>query len=102
MNSLAIATLIAFLISLPALADCTPPQPPSHLPDGATATREEMVSAMQAIRDYETAVKQFQVCADKSQDLVLMQTADHAVDKVRAIADKFNAELFAFKRRNAT
>jgi hypothetical protein len=102
MKALVVGGLIACFISLPAFADCVPPQPPLHLPDGATASREDMVLAMQLIRDYEAAVKAFSQCADKAHDETLIQTADRAVDKVRAIADKFNSELYAFKKRNLT
>ena len=102
MKALALSGLIISWVSVPALADCVAPQPPAHLPSGATATREEMVEGMQAIRDYETAVKAFSECAEHAHDLTEMQSADRAVDKLRAIADKFNSELYAFKKRNLT
>lgn len=102
MKALAVGGLIACLVSFPAFADCVAPQPPLHLPDGATASREEMLSAMQTIRDYEAAVKAFANCADRTHNLILIDTADRAVDKVRAIADKFNSELYIFKKRNVT
>jgi hypothetical protein len=102
MKALAIGGLIACLASHSALADCVPPQPPQRLPDGATASREDMMSAMQTIRDYEAAVKEFSECARHAHNETEMQTADRAVDKVRMIADKFNSELYAFKKRNLT
>jgi hypothetical protein len=102
LKALAVAALMTCLISVPVWADCIAPEPPLHLPDGATASREDMVSAMQAIRDYEAAVKAFSRCADQSNSAALLQAADRAVDKVRAIADKFNVELYAFKKRNIT
>lgn len=102
MKARALGGLLACLLSLPALADCVAPQAPAHLPSGATATREDMLAAMQAIRDYEAAVKEFSDCARHTNDEIVMQIADRAVDRVRLIADKFNAELYAFKKRNDT
>jgi hypothetical protein len=102
MKALALGGLIACWVSLPVRADCVAPQPPAHLPSGATASREDMAQAIQAIRDYEAAVKEFSDCARHAHDEMLMQTADRAVDKLRAIADKFNFELYAFRKRNVT
>ena len=102
MKALVVVGLIACSISVPVFADCIAPQAPPHLPDGATATREDMVAAMHAIKDYEAAVKAFAQCASSSHDELLLQTADRAVDKVHAIADKFNSELYAFKKRDLT
>jgi hypothetical protein len=102
MRALAAGGLVACLVFVSAQADCVAPQPPTHMPSGATASREEMLLGMQAIRDYEAAVKEFSNCAGHSSDELLRQNADHAVDKVRAIAEKFNAELYAFKKRNVT
>jgi hypothetical protein len=104
MKSLAVGGLLAGFLSLPtwAGADCALPPAPDHLPNGATATREEMVAAMQAIQDYEAAVRAFSKCADGSRSEALRQNADRAVDKVRFIADKFNGELQTFKKRNVT
>ena len=60
-----------------------------------------MVAAMQVIKSYETAVKEFSECAKRSSDELQMQNADRAVKNVRAIADKFNAELNTFKKRTS-
>jgi hypothetical protein len=102
MKALAVAGLLVCSISAPVLADCIAPQPPLHLPDGATASREDMLSAMQAIRDYEAAVKAYSQCAGHTNSPILMEAADRAVDKVKVLADKFNSELYAFKKRNLT
>ena len=100
MKVLAVGGLIACLISVPALASCIAPQPPAHLPDGASATREDMVAALKAIKAYETAVKDFSDCAKQTTDEIQMQIADRAVEKLASIAEKFNSELYAFKKRN--
>ena len=98
----AVGGLIAFLASMPVFAQCVAPQAPSHFPSGATATREDMLAALHAIREYEAAVVEFSKCARQSNNEAQMQIADRAVDAVKILADKFNAELYAFKKRNDT
>jgi hypothetical protein len=97
----AVGVLIAYLASLPALADCVAPQAPPHLPDGATASREDMVAAMQTIKVYEAAVKEFSDCAEHSGDAIQAKNAGLAVDRVKAIAEKFNSELITFKKKHS-
>jgi len=98
MKALALAGLIASLASLPALADCVEPQELPRLPNGATATREDMVAAMKAMKTYDTAVREFTECVQKGNGNHFQ--ADRAVDKLAATADKFNNELRVFKQRN--
>jgi hypothetical protein len=99
MKALAVAGLIACLASLPALADCVEPQDPFHMPDGATASREDMVAALQAMHAYDAAVKEFTECEQKSNRSQIR--ANRAVDKLNVIAGKFNTEMRAFKQRNS-
>jgi hypothetical protein len=100
-KAFAVGGLIACLLSLPAWADCTAPQPPPHPPDGATASREEMLSAMQAIRGYEASVKEFQDCASRTSNAFDKRVANLAIDKLVVIADQFNNELNAFKKKSS-
>jgi hypothetical protein len=97
----AVAGLIACLGYLPAFASCVAPQAPSRPPDGATASREDMMSAMQSIRAYEAAVKEFQNCATRTNSASELQSANSAIDKLVVIADKFNSELNAFKKKSS-
>jgi hypothetical protein len=101
MKALALGGLMAGFLALPAAAeDCTLPEVPTHIPNGTTATREDMLAAIQALKAFEAGVKAFQECANRSNDAAQMHRADKAVDSVRFIADKFNYELQAFKRRS--
>ena len=100
MKTLALVGLIACLASLPALAECIQPQDSPRLPDGATASREDMVAAGNAIRSYDAAVKEFAECERKAGSNPAR--ADRAVEAVTAIAAKFNAELRAFKNKSGT
>lgn len=99
LKAFAVGALIACLASLPALADCVEPLGVSHLPDGATANRDEMLSAMHALKVYAAAVDEFMECVQKGSGSQIPQ-ANRALDNVRAIADKFNVELRVFKNRS--
>ena len=100
MKAFVVGGLIACLVSIPVLAHCSQPPPPPKLPDGTSASREEMVSAMQAMKAYGTAVKEFQECARKASDPLEMAVADRTADSLTALADKFNSELYAFKKKS--
>src|ERR1700749_3509861 len=45
-----------------AYADCTYPPPPDHIPDGNTATLQEMVDAQKAVKDYDKAINAYVAC----------------------------------------
>jgi hypothetical protein len=98
MKALAVVGLIACLASLPALAECVEPQESPHLPDGATASREDMIAAMKALKTYDAAVREFTECVKKGSGNQLQ--ANRAVDRLTATADKFNTALRVFKQRN--
>lgn len=101
MKAFAVGGLIACLGCFPASAvQCVAPQSPPHPPDGATASREEMLSAMHAIHDYEASVKEFQDCATRTSSEFDKQAADVAIDRLVVAAGKFNTELNAFKKKS--
>jgi predicted transcriptional regulator of viral defense system len=60
-----------------------------------------MLSAMQAIHEYEAAIKAFQECADRTANPFDKKVANAAIDRLVGIADKFNVELNAFKKKSA-
>ena len=101
MKKFALHGLIACLASLPAFANCTEPPAPARMPDGATASREDMLSAMKAVQIYDAAVKEFTDCARQHGSAQLAQAND-AMNKLTAIADRFNSELLAFKKKNGS
>ena len=98
MKALAVGSLIACLASFSVLADCLEPHLAPHVPDGSTSNREDMVSAMKAMQDYDAAINEFLECARKNGG-GLEQQADLALGKWRLIADKFNVELRVFKKK---
>jgi hypothetical protein len=95
------ACLLACVAAMPAIAGCTRPEDISAtvIPDGTTATRDQMIAAQKAVKAYDNAVRQYTDCLQKDGDDVSKQ-GDDAVKKDQQLADRFNSELHAFKARN--
>lgn len=98
MKALLIVGLVVGLASDPLWADCVEPPPLTHIPKGATASREQMLAALQAVSAYNAAVTDYLECMDKSGGATALR--DVAFDRLNRTAEKFNAELRAFKARN--
>ena len=120
MKALLPLSLLTILLARSALADCPPPDNAVIVPDGASATKEAMVAAQHAVKDYNAAVQQFTECLKAEQDAKIAAGGDKLkdtdkqkiageyvarqnaeIDKLQKIADKFNVELRAWKAKNA-
>ena len=103
-----------------AYADCPYPQAPTKIPDGATATLEEMVAGQKAVGAYQKAINDYTACIDKELDDTIARAGDKlkpeqkadmqrveaqkhnaAVDQLQAIADRFNEQVKVYKARTA-
>jgi hypothetical protein len=93
-----------------AASACEAPSP-VPLPDGATATREQMLAAQAQVRAYQTAMNEFLACIDSELDAEGEQAPDEfkslmvsrhnaAVAEMEGVADAFNAQLRAFRAAN--
>jgi hypothetical protein len=101
-------------------ADCPYPTAPAKLPDGATATLEEMLAGQKAVQEYSKAINDYNACIDKAlddqiakggdklkpeqkADLQRMEAQKHnaAVDQLQSVADRFNEQVKIFKARTA-
>lgn len=115
MKTLLTVSILATLTAGPVCADCAAPNDDVQIPNGNSATREQMLAAQRAVRAYNAEVKQFADCLQQEQDAKVAAGGDQAklaeeyakrqnavVDKLQQIADKFNVELKAFKTKNAT
>ena len=105
--------VLAAFAATSALADCPAPDGAVQIPNGAAATRDEMVAAQKAVKAYDNAVRAYSACLEQEQhakaplgayrcacdDEYSRRTAAE-VDKLEKLADKFNVELRAFKARN--
>lgn len=99
--------------SFAALADCPYPKAPASIPNGATATEQEMLSAMNAFKAYDADVKAFGACLDQEtkdksagtaqlMQLKTMQSKklNAAIDELQSKAKAFNEQVRAYKARS--
>jgi hypothetical protein len=124
MKALYSLAALAALASGQAYAACTYPTAPDQIPDGNTATLEQMVAAQKAVREFDQAIGAYTAClklesdaalaqVDSGQDdakkkeaqkkeLERMQVQKHnaAVEADEALAARFNEQLKVFKTKN--
>jgi hypothetical protein len=120
--SVSILFLAAAFAGAQAHADCTHPTPPGKLPDGATASKQEMINGMMAVKAFDQAIKAYTDClklehdtavskidptdaskakSEKSSlDSVWAKKNDAAVDEDSAVAKQFNDQVKVFKEKN--
>lgn len=108
---------VALLAAGSAQAACIYPRVPERVPDGKTATYEEMVAAQKAVRQFDDDINSYNACLDmemsayeksgqfdenRLEELRAMQAKKNnaAVDEVQALADQFNEQLRIFKARD--
>jgi len=96
----------AILSPLPALADCTLPPPPSKIPNGSTASEQDMIAAMNTLKEYNGDVTVYLKCLDYEvrQNRMAAGLRDSknndAVAALQSIAEKFNQQVRAFKAKH--
>ncbi len=98
---------------------CTVPAEPGDIPDGATATLEQMRSAHAGVSAYDAATTAYIHCLDSTASQFAQQYQDvaskpklqavttlavtlhnAAVEKDRALADRLNRQIRVFKARH--
>jgi len=101
-----------------AQAECLYPKAPSSIPDGATATEQEMIDGMKAVKEYNNQVTAYLSCldmemqaridaagADAPEDQVAQIKAitakrhNAAVEELEGHANRFNEQVKAYKAR---
>ena len=112
--------LIAAALASPAHAACTAPTNEVKIPNGSTATMDEMLAAKKAIQDNNAVVETYTQCLKAEQEAKIaaggpdmkdeakvkisteyanLQNAE--VEKLQKLADQFNVEVRAFKAKQA-
>ena len=123
MRNLALLTAPFLLaVSVAAHAACVYPQAPQNFPNGATATKEEMLTAQTAVKAYSTEVQDVYLgCLEKEQNdaIAALDSSDAeayaakkaaiedihakkhnaAVDELSAIAARWSDEIKAFNAK---
>lgn len=101
-----------------AQVECTYPRAPGSMPNGVTATEQEMLSGMQAVKEYNDAVSAYLACietalnerlaspgemsAEQLEQLKAIHGKRHnsAVDALEDHAARFNEQVKLFKERD--
>jgi|SoiMethySBSTD1v2_1073268.scaffolds.fasta_scaffold501257_2 hypothetical protein len=110
---------LGLLLATAANAECTYPKEPSNMPDGATATQDQMVEGMKAVKEYNNQVTTYLSCleqemnarveaagpdapADQIEQIKAIHTKRHnaAVDALEQQAARFNEQVKVFKARD--
>jgi hypothetical protein len=100
-----LAVALAYAASLPAHADCVLPPAPSKIPDGNSASEQEMLTAMSTMKEYNGDVDTYTKCLEFEAKQNHMSHADEerlhnsAVDTLQKIAAKFNEQVRTFKAK---
>jgi len=79
-------------ISAPAFA-CERPTAPSSIPDGSTASKEEMLAAKRAVDAFKSSMEEYFGCEKST------AKKDAAGMELVKVADRFNAQVKAFKAK---
>ena len=120
MKMLRVLAAAAVLSAGTAYADCSYPTPPDKLPDGASATLQDMLAGQKAVGEYNKAVTDYVACIDKELDEAIKNGGDKlkpeqkadmqrveaqkhnaAIDQLQSVADRFNEQVKVFKTKSA-
>jgi hypothetical protein len=116
---LSLALVAASIAAGPTFAACTYPKAPDSIPDGNTATLDQMLAAQRAVKAFDAAITAYQGCLEaennealaanpdltedqKNERLkIVAQKQNAAVDEAQALADRFNAQIRVYREKNA-
>lgn len=119
MNKLTrLLAVAALLTAAPAALACDYPAKPNNMPDGNTATKEEMLEGVKMINAYQEAMNTYLSCIE-ADEVVAAQALDAdddegkarrqelfnqkynaAVDEQTVVVEEFNAQIRAYKARS--
>jgi predicted dinucleotide-binding enzyme len=111
---------LAAIAAAPAYADCTAPAAPQNIPDGNTATMQQMLEGQKAVQAYNSATNAYLDCLssdhktalqaagpkasdDQKAKLDQIETTKHnaAVDQLKSVVDNFNEQIRIFKAKGS-
>jgi hypothetical protein len=101
-----LAVALAYAASVPARADCVLPPAPSKIPDAATASQQEMITAMQTLKEYNGDVDTYTKCLEFEAKQNHLSRGDEermhntAVETLQKVAAKFNEQVRTFKAKS--
>ena len=92
MRFVSVAILCA-MGSTPVFA-CERPNAPSSIPDGSTASKDDMLAAKKAVDAFKSGMEEYLACEKSS------AKKDAAGAELLKVADRFNAQVKAFKSKS--
>ncbi len=98
MKALYSIALIGALAAGNAYAACTYPNPPAKLPDGATATREDMLAGKKMVTEFDNAIGEYNTCLQKEADEAVAKLTGEDKEKE---AKKAEIQKMADQKHNA-
>jgi len=109
--TISLAASAMMLLSTAAAAECELPAQPA-LPDGATASQEEMSVAMGAFKGYQSDLTAYRACLDEAsaalgteedaleQQKALLEQYNESVDAEANLAERFNEQVRAYRAQS--
>ncbi|MEY4761566.1 MAG: hypothetical protein RLZZ200_1422 [Pseudomonadota bacterium] len=115
--------LLAATFAAPAMADCAYPKAPARIPEGETASLEDMQASVKSVREYDAAIKAYQACLDEEQKAleakiakdnggtmteeqkkktndIYVQKSNAADDELQAVAARLNEQIRVYKAKH--
>ena len=118
MKALLSLALVATLAAGPSYAACTYPKAPDKIPDGQSATLEEMLATQKLVKQFDTEIGAYQTCLEtehndalaKEANLtdaqkaerqkMLAQKQNAAADDAQSLAARFNDQVKVYREKN--
>lgn len=118
MKAIHTVAVVAALAASQAFGACNYPAEPDALPDGSTASRDDMLAAKKKVQAFDQAIGEYTECLkkeneaamadgadlteDQKKDMMKMLEQKHnaAVEADEALAARFNEQLRAYNAKN--
>ena len=84
--------VLCAVVATPVFA-CERPSAPTSIPDGTSASKEEMLAAKKAVDAFKSGMEEYFACEKSS------AKKDGAAAELVKVADRFNAQVKAFKAK---
>jgi len=119
MKTIVTLALAAAFSAAPLYAACTYPKAPQSIPDGSTASLEEMLAGQRAVKAFDAEITAYQSCLETEHNealaanpglttdqkneraKILAQKQNAAVDEAQGVADRFNAQIRVYREKTA-
>jgi hypothetical protein len=85
---------LTLALAAPAFADCVAPKAPSGIPDGKSASKDDMLSVKKQVDQFKREAEAFFECSKDDRKTESLQ------QDLEKVAKRFNDEVRAFKAAN--